>query len=81
MWPCTQTVDTSLIMKQTVGPAWINMPGDTSFCTTTPAIGARTASSVLIAVPCFSAWSISCAVMPKIFSGCRLFCTSVVASL
>ena len=48
-------------MKQTVEPAWINMPGETSFCTTTPAIGERTASSVRMAVPCCSAWSISCA--------------------
>ena len=57
------------------------MPGETSFCTTTPAMGARTASSVLMAVPCFSAWSISCAVMPKMRSDWRLFCTSVRASL
>ena len=57
------------------------MPGEISFCTTTPAMGDRTASSVLMATPCFSAWSISCAVMPKICSGCRLFWTSVAASL
>ena len=43
------------MLKQTVVPAWITMPGVTSFCTTTPAMGERTASSVLMAAPCFSA--------------------------
>ena len=55
MWPCTQTVEVSLIWKQTVCPAWISMPGEMSFCTITPEMGERTASSVLMAVPCFSA--------------------------
>ncbi len=81
MWPCTQTVEVSLTWKQTVCPAWISMPGEMSFCTITPEMGDRTASSVLMEVPCRSAWSISWAVMPKIRSGCRLFWTSVAASL
>ena len=57
------------------------MPGEISFCTITPEMGDRTANSVLMDVPCFSAWSISCAVMPKIRSGWMLFWVSVVASL
>jgi len=60
-----QTVEVSLTWKQTVCPAWINMPGEMSFCTTTPEMGERTASSVLMEAPCCSAWSISWAVMPK----------------
>src|ERR1035438_555058 len=46
MWPCTHTVETSLIWKQTVCPASISMPGEMSFCTITPEMGDRTASSV-----------------------------------
>ena len=59
----------------------MNMPGFTSFCTITPAIGARTGSSVPMPVPCFSAASIPARSIPNTFSACRLFCTSVMASL
>ncbi len=73
MCPCTQTWETSLSMKQTVIPAWITMPGETSFCTTMPAMGARTASSGLITSPCCSACLDLVLGVPKIFSACRLF--------
>ena len=40
-----------LMVKQAVMRAWITRPGEASFCTTTPAIGERTASCGLIATP------------------------------
>ena len=36
MWPCTQNVEVSLIVKAAVVPAWMYCPGSTIFWTTVP---------------------------------------------
>src|ERR1035438_4536797 len=56
MWPCTHTVETSLIWKQTVCPASISMPGEMSFCTITPEMGDRTASVLGFAAAQDTVW-------------------------
>ena len=81
MWPCTHTVEMSLMTNATVAPAWITWPGSTSFCTTVPDKGARIGRSDRIATFCRSASCKSCWFTPRILSACSAVSRSVPASL
>ena len=50
--------------KHTVDPAWMTWPGSTSFSTTVPPIGARTAISGRTGASCSSAALISAGSTP-----------------
>jgi len=81
MWPCTQTVETSVILETGGLPAWITMPGEMSFLHDHARDG-RADGELGIdggALP-FRLVDLLGGNAENL-SGCRLFWTSVAASL